>query len=476
MNAEPLPALEKEIDHIFALQQNYRKKNFNPTLAERRQRLQKIERWIVAHQLQIRQALYQDFHKPAEETDLTEIFIALSEVRHALRHLKSWMKPQKVKRTLAVATAKAWIRYQPRGVVLIISPWNFPFHLTVVPLISALAAGNSVVLKPSEYVPHTASLLQQMVQDLFEPQEVAIFLGDAQVAQALLKKPFDHIFFTGSTRVGKLVMKAAAEHLSSVTLELGGKSPVVIDHTADLNDAVKKIAFGKYLNSGQTCIAPDYLLVHANVQEAFEQQLRQELSRMFGSKTSEQKQSPYARVINASHFQRLVAMLEEAKSRNSQVVFGGQIDAQDNFIAPTVVRLHLPDGKLMDEEIFGPILPIITFKHPSEVIEWINQLDKPLGLYIFSKNRSFIQQIVEATDSGAVCINDALLHYIHLNLPFGGVRSSGLGNSHGFYGFRAFSYERAMLKQGVLSPLKCVYPPYTDLKRKLIQWIVKFFS
>ena len=446
------------------------------TLRERRQRLKKIEQWIVEHQQDIRQALYNDFGKPFEETDLTEILIALSEVRHTIRHLKKWMKPRKVKRTKAFLTTTARVHYQPRGCSLIISPWNFPFHLTVVPLMSALAAGNCVILKPSEYVPHTAQLIKKMVETLFEPQEVAIFLGDQQTAQALLQKPFDHIFFTGSTRVGKLVMEAAARHLSSVTLELGGKSPVIIDRSANLKDAAQKVAFYKYLNSGQTCIAPDYLLVHQEVSEEFADLLKTQIRNMFGTERTRQMPPSYARIINKPHYQRLKNMLQETKTNGARILTGGEYDEEQNFISPTLLKISEPDGVLMNEEIFGPILPMLSFKNALEAISLINQMDKPLGVYIFSKNKKFIEQIISRTDSGGVCINDALLQYLHLNLPFGGIRESGLGNSHGFYGFRAFSYERAVLRQGWISPLKWLFPPYTNFKRKLIRLVIKYLT
>ena len=470
------PELQQEVERIFKLQQLHRQKMVCSSYQSRKVRLKKLEQWIVANQHQIEQALFKDFHKPAEETQLTEIFIALSEIRHTLRHLKQWMKPKRVKPTRALLTTSAWVQYAPRGLALIISPWNFPFHLTVVPLASAIAAGNCVILKPSEFVPHTTQLLKQMVEELFPPQEVAIFLGDYTVAQALLEKPFDHIFFTGSTRVGKLVMAAAARHLSSVTLELGGKSPVVIDGTANLKDAAQKVAFNKYLNSGQTCIAPDYLLVHQQVSAPFNRLLAEEIQKMFGDNATKQKLASYARVINHHHFQRLAKGLTETLKNDGQLLFGGELDPEQNFISPTAIKLSTHDGALMQEEIFGPILPVITFNSIQEAITLINRFDKPLGLYIFSKDKNFIQTLIAQTDSGGVCINDALLQYIHLNLPFGGLRGSGFGNAHGFYGFRAFSYERAILRQGWVSPLKWVFPPYTNFKRKLIRLIIKYFT
>ncbi len=470
------PDFLQRIDQIFELQQKNRLAMANSSVTERKQRLKRLEKWILDHQNEIRSAIYNDFKKPAEETDLTEIFITLNELRHTLRHLSRWVKPQKVKRTRSLLTVKSWVKLEPRGVVLIISPWNFPFHLLVAPLISALAAGNCVMLKPSEYVPHTANLLKQMVEDLFPPEEVAIFLGDHLVAQALLKKPFDHVFFTGSTRVGKIVMKAAAEHLSSITLELGGKSPVVVDKSANLKDAAQKIVFGKYLNSGQTCIAPDYLLVHKEVQNEFEQTLRNELERMFGADVRSQKKAAYARIINEQHHQRLVNKLKQSVQKGGKIVTGGENDPQENFISPTLLQLPGKDTLLMEEEIFGPILPLIAFETWQQAVELINSIDPPLALYVFSKDRTFQQQIARNTRSGSICFNDVHLQYIHPNLPFGGLKASGIGSAHGFYGFKAFSYERAILKQGPISPLKWLFPPYNSLKRKLIELIIKYLT
>ncbi len=475
-----MSALEQQerqtIESVFALQQENISHLALTTARERIAKLRNLYGWIRSHQDAIRQALYADLHKPFEETDLTEIFIALSEIKHAIRHLKRWMKPHRVRKTLPFLTTRAWVRYEPRGRVLIISPWNFPFHLAVVPLASAVAAGNAVTIKPSEYAPHTSALVRRLVQENFEPQEATVWEGDYTVAQALLKLPFDHIFFTGSTRVGKLVMKAAAEHLTSVTLELGGKSPVIVDRSANLRDAAQKIAFGKYLNSGQTCIAPDYLLVHREVQAPFESLLKKEITRMFAANKNAAKTPFYARIISKTHHARLNELLRDSLRQGGRLVFGGESSEPERFFAPTIVSEVQPDFPLMREEIFGPILPIIPFEKTEEVITWVKRVDKPLALYIFSHNRTFIRDIIDRTASGGVCINDLMLHYLHLNLPFGGIGSSGWGNAHGFYGFKTFSYERAFLKQGIVSPLKWMYPPYTPRVRRLIRWLIRWLS
>ncbi len=464
------------IESVFALQKENLLSLRARSAQERKAKLQKIYDWILSHQDAIRQALYADLRKPFEESDLTEIFIALSEIKHAIRHLKRWMKPHKVGKTLPFLTTKAWVRYEPKGRVLVISPWNFPFHLAVVPLASAVAAGNAVTIKPSEYAPHTSALVRRLVQETFEPQEAVVWEGDYTVAQALLKLPFDHIFFTGSTRVGKLVMKAASEHLTSVTLELGGKSPVIVDRTANLRDAAQKVAFGKYLNSGQTCIAPDYLLVHRQVRARFESLLKKEITRMFAANKNAVRSPYYARIISETHHARLNSLLQDSLRQGGRLIFGGESSGPERFLAPTIVSEVQPDSPLMREEIFGPILPIIPFEKTEEVVSWVRRIDKPLALYIFSHNKKFIRRITDETDSGGVCINDLMLQYLHLNLPFGGVGSSGWGNAHGFYGFKTFAQERAFLKQGLVSPLKWMYPPYTPRVRRLIRWLIRWLT
>ncbi len=468
--------LAASIDRVFNAQKERQKTLGLSNARQRKEKLKRLYAWIRQHHNDIRRALNDDLHKPPQETDLTEIFIAQAEIKHILKNLTRWMRPKKVRKTLTFLTTTAWIRYEPRGVVLVISPWNFPFHLSVVPLAAAIAAGNTVILKPSEFAPATSALIGRMVGELFAENEVAVFEGDYRVAQALLKNSFDHIFFTGSTKVGKIIMKAAAEHLTPVTLELGGKSPVVVDKTADLKDAARKIAFGKYLNSGQTCIAPDYLLVHREVQTEFENLLRREIERMFSEEGSARTSKAYARIISPAHFERLNGLLRESLEQGAKILAGGEKKADERYLEPTLlgnVALHSP---LMREEIFGPILPILSFGRAEEVIERIRYLDKPLAIYIFSKDKQFIEQITDRTASGGVCINDLMLQYLHLNLPFGGVKQSGWGNAHGFYGFKAFSHERAFLKQGILSPLTFLYPPYTRGKERMIGWLLRWLG
>ena len=469
------PELRNRIDDIFQKQLAHFPTMRRTTAKQRIERLKALLHWIRAHRQEIRDAVYQDLHKPATEVDLTEIFVVTSEIKHAIRHLHRWMKPRSVPRTLPLLTTRASVRYEPRGVVLIISPWNFPFNLTVGPLVSALAAGNCAILKPSEFSPATSALIARMVSELFPPEEVAVFQGDRQVAQELLEKPFNHIFFTGSTQVGKLVMKAAANHLASVTLELGGKSPVVVDPTANLRDAARKIVWGKFMNSGQTCIAPDYLLVHESIYQPFLNELRRRIEATYGADADARAHCPdYARIIHQTHWQRLYQALEEAVSAGARVALGGRSEGRSRFMEPTLVCDVAPETRLMEEEIFGPILPILRYRHLEEAIRLINGLERPLAVYIFSRDRQTIRQLMDRTQSGAVCVNEVVLHFLHLNLPFGGINASGLGNSHGFYGFKAFSHERAVLKHHALSPLKWLYPPYTPRVQKLVDLVLKF--
>jgi len=374
-----------------------------------------------------------------------------------------------------MATAEAWIQYEPKGVVLIITPWNFPFNLTISPLISAIAAGNCSVIKPSELTPHSSQVISHMVNDLFEEKEVALFEGDSNVAEALLDEPFNHIFFTGSPKIGSSVMKKAAKHLSTITLELGGKSPTIVDETANLKDAAQKISWGKFLNCGQICLAPDYVFVQKSVKEKLLEEIKNMSNKQFATGNGSVMDSDnYARIVNKKHFERLSSLLNKTTAFGDKIYMGGDTDEETNFIEPTVLMDVTPDSPVMSEEIFGPILPIITFDNIDEVVKVINNKPKPLGLYIFSYNRKNIDFILKNTSAGGTSINDTILHYMHLNLPFGGINNSGFGRTHGEAGFKAFSNQRSILKQSRLSPMKLLYPPYTDRVKKMIKLLMKY--
>jgi len=439
---------------------------------ERIEKIKRIKVWIVEHRKGIQEALYKDFRKPFTETDGTEILPVKVEIDHTIAHLDEWMHPRKVTTPINLLGSSAYIMYEPKGVVLIMAPWNFPFNLVISPLISAIAAGCCAIIKPSEITPHTSALLARMINELFATNEIAIIEGDSQVAISLLKLPFDHIFFTGSTAIGKLVMKAAAEHLTSVTLELGGKSPVVIDETANIQDTVEKIVWGKFINCGQTCVAPDYVFVHKNKEEEFLANLKAVITSLYG-KT---EQTPdYARIVSYKHWERLQHLIQDALQQGAYLETGNITDEKDYYISPTVLtRIH-PGMQLMQEEIFGPVLPVLSYDHLNEVVQFISSKDKPLALYIFSDNKKDIEYILTHTTSGGVCINDCVVQFIHPDLPFGGVNTSGIGKAHGFYGFLAFSNERAVLKQRVgYTTIKMLYPPYTKKVKKLINLALKW--
>ena len=375
------------------------------------------------------------------------------EANDAIKHLASWMKPTSVMPTLLTAGTSSQVKYEPRGRCLIISPWNYPLNLTFGPLVSAIAAGNTAIIKPSEMTPHLSAAMTKLVGELFPEDEVAIFEGEAAVSQALLELPFDHIFFTGSPAIGKVVMAAAAKHLTSVTLELGGKSPTIIDATADLDLAAKNIMWGKFTNAGQTCIAPDHIFVHRSVKDAFVAKTKVVLEKAYGKDGSAPSEH-LAHVVNARHTARVKALLDDAKAKGARVLFGGQVDEKINSIAPTLLDGISPDSKIMQEEIFGPLLPIFEFDSLDEVITKINAEPKPLALYIYSSDDAAVEKVLGETSSGGACVNHAVMQFAHGNLPFGGVNNSGIGNAHGLYGFRAFSHERAVMRtQLKLSPM-----------------------
>ncbi len=446
----------------------------NTSYKQRIKKLNTLKKAVeITYRKRIQQALFDDFKKPFLETDLTEIYSVVSEIKFTKKYLKSWLKKQRVDTPFSLIGSSSWYKYEPKGVCLIISPWNFPLNLTFGPLVSAIAAGNTVILKPSEMTPNVSKVMAEIIKELFDENEVALVEGEVEVSQELLKLPFNHIFFTGSPNVGKIVMKSAAEHLSSVTLELGGKSPTIVDDTANLKSAVKKIAWGKFINSGQTCIAPDYLLIHESVKENFIKELKLQLKMFFTDDAS--KSDSICRVVNEKHFKRLIDHLEDAKSNKATIEIGGKNYSEDNFIEPTVVSNLTEESSLLQEEIFGPILPIKTYKTIEEAVDYINSKEKPLALYIYSKNRGVIKKVIDNTRAGSTCINNNVMQYSNHNLPFGGVNNSGIGKSHGFFGFQEFSNMRSVLKQHTKGSIELLFPPYNNLKQKLVDITIKWF-
>ncbi|MBX2961118.1 MAG: aldehyde dehydrogenase family protein [Cyclobacteriaceae bacterium] len=444
------------------------------SIAARKTRLKKLRQWVLAHRPLLRKALYDDFKKPAAEVDAIEVFTVVNEIGFALANLNRWTKPQKVDAPLSMMGTRSYVMAEPKGVCLIIAPWNYPFNLCIVPLVSALAAGNSVIVKPSEITPNTSALIKKMCDEIFEEHTVAVCEGGLEVSQQLLKLPFDHIFFTGSPAIGKVVMRAAAENLASVTLELGGKSPTIVTPSANLKDATRRIAVSKFVNNGQTCVAPDYVLVHETVKTRFIELLVEEVGRFKEEGKPFQQSHHYARIVNEKHFARLNKILKELAESGADFHLGGETDTADRFIHPVIVS-NIPAGsQIMEEEIFGPILPVISYTSLEEVIQQINARPKPLALYVFTNSRNERNRILKETSAGAACVNECAIHNLHHNLPFGGVNNSGIGKSHGHYGFLAFSNEKAVLKQrSGFTSVQMLYPPYTKTGQKLMDWLLK---
>jgi aldehyde dehydrogenase (NAD+) len=451
-----------EIERVYAKQREHRDEIAATSAPQRIAKLRRLHDAIFAHREDIYAALWADYEKPSSEVDLSEIYPAVSEARHAMRHLRRWMRPRRVSTPLALLGSRSRIVYEAKGVVLIISPWNFPINLTLGPLVSAIAAGNCVVIKPSEMTPHTSACMKQILSGIFDESEVAVIEGDSVVAGELLLKKWDHIFFTGSPAVGRVVMRAAAEHLTPVTLELGGKSPVIVDRTANLDEAAKKIAWGKFFNSGQICIAPDYLLVDEAIREPFIEKLRAAITPETGL------------IVNDRHAARVKKLFDDAVAGGAEVVAGGKF--HQRALGPTLLSNVDPESPLMQQEIFGPLLPMITYRTIDEALEVIAAHEKPLVLYLFSRSRNVIRKVMSGTTAGGTAINDTLLHFFQLNLPFGGVGESGVGKAHGQFGFEAFSNARGVFEQPTrFSTMQLLYPPYTKFKKKLIDLTIKYF-
>ncbi len=471
---------KQELDQILAVFAKLKSSSVDfrkEPLINRKKRLESLRAWIKANRPAIQQAIYNDFRKPAAEVDTTEIFPALDEIKCALDSLDRWTKPKKVDAPITMIGTRSVVVYEPKGVCLIISPWNYPFNLSVGPLVSALAAGNNVVLKPSENTPHTSALIKKMCEEVFESNAVSVYEGGPEVSQTLLNLPFDHIFFTGSPAIGKVVMKAAAENLTSVTLELGGKSPTLVSPSARVKEAAQRIAMAKFINNGQTCIAPDYVLVHETIATDFIRNLKEQVQKLFSGSDKNIQESPhYARIVNQKHFNRLNELLQDSVDKGATLELSGYVEPSERFIHPMILSNVPMKSRVMEEEIFGPILPVLTYQSLDEVIKIINQKPKPLALYFFGSNKKELQRVKLETSSGAVCVNDCAIHFLHHNLPFGGVNNSGIGKSHGYYGFLAFSNEKPIVKQrNGLTSFSFFYPPYTPLVGRLINWLLKLF-
>ncbi len=470
-----MPVISAEaINRIFKLQNANAKHIAETTPQERIKKLEKIQSWLITYQTDIQNAIHQDFRKFSTEADATELLPLHGELRHIIKNLKAWMKPTRVSPPRALIGTNSYIQYEAKGVCLIIAPWNYPFLLAVNPLLSAIAAGNTAMIKPSELTPNTSNIIHKMVEELFDESEVAVVEGGVDVSQALLELPFDHIFFTGSPNVGKIVMAAGAKHLTSVTLELGGKSPTIVDKTANLYTTGEKIAWGKLLNNGQTCIAPDYVLAEASIKNKLIENLITSFNKMLNPKGAGIKNSPdYARIVNQKHFNRLKYLLEDAIHKGAKIEFGGELDESENYFSPTILSNVTNEMKVMQDEIFGPILPIMTYEDKTDVLKIIQSKPKPLALYIFTTSAANKDYFLQKTTAGGTVVNDCLIHYAQTNLPFGGVNNSGIGKAGGHFGFLDFSNHRAVIEQK-FAPTNLLYPPYTNKVKKVIDLLMKW--
>ncbi|ADM40012.1 aldehyde dehydrogenase family protein [Bacillus spizizenii ATCC 6633 = JCM 2499] len=438
--------VKDDIQRVFQLQKKQQKALRASTAEQRIEKLQRFLDSVIAHEEEIIEAIRKDVRKPYHEVKKAEIEGTKKAIRDNMNNLEQWMAPKEVGSSLS-PDANGILMYEPKGMTLILGPWNYPFMLTMAPLAASLAAGNSAIVKLSDFTMNTSNIAAKVIRDAFDEKEVAIFEGEVEVATELLDQPFDHIFFTGSTNVGKIVMTAAAKHLASVTLELGGKSPTIIDSEYDLMDAAKKIAVGKFVNAGQTCIAPDYLFIKKDVQDRFAGMLQTIVNAGFMEDDHNPDRSKFTQIVNDRNFNRVKDLFDDAIEKGAEVVFGGVFDASDRTISPTVLKNVTPDMKIMQEEIFAPILPMMNYENIDEVIDYVNDRDKPLALYVFSHNQDLIDNVLQHTTSGNAAINDVVVHFSDVNLPFGGVNTSGIGSYHGVYGFKEFSHEKGVFIQ-----------------------------
>lgn len=441
--------------------------NYKSDIGYRKEILKRLLNAIIVHEDEIVSALKADFHKSEFETVVTETSYVISDLKHTIKNLSRWAKPKRVFPFVVNIPSSDYIYKEPYGKVLVISPWNYPFQLALCPVIAAVSAGNQVVLKPSELTPNTAEIIQKIIAKVFSINQVEVIQGDASVATQLLSQRWDYIFFTGSVAVGKIVAKAAAQHLTPVTLELGGKNPCIVDETANLQIAAKRIVWGKFINAGQTCIAPDYILVHQKSKEQFIQYLKEEITQAYGD--NPEISPDYARIINAKNWTRLVEMIESDK-----VIFGGKFNSKTNYLAPTLIEENNLDSLIMQDEIFGPLLPIVTYLNESEIDTIIAKYEKPLALYVFSERNIFCDEIISKHSFGGGCINDTMVHFSNNKLPFGGVGHSGIGAYHGQLSFDVFSHHKAVVKKATWIDLPLRYAPYKGkltIVKKILNWL-----
>jgi aldehyde dehydrogenase (NAD+) len=451
--------LRKQRDYFFTQQ--------TKEVSFRKRALKRLQKEIISREDDICDALYKDFKKPRFETLAAETQFVLAELKQALKNIDVWARPERKTATLMNWPSSDWVYKEPYGAVLIIAPWNYPFQLAIAPLIGAITAGNTVVLKPSEATPNTAAIVSEIIGAVFEPEHVVVIEGGVDMSQQLLAQKWDYIFFTGSTKVGQIVYESAAKHLTPVTLELGGKNPCIVDQTASISLSAKRIVWGKFLNAGQTCIATDYILVHKDVKDKLIEALIQNITWCYGVHI---EASPdFSRTVNQAHYNRLKDMLE-----GEEILFGGQTNDQDNYLSPTLVNEPKLDSKLMFGEIFGPILPIIAYETEDDIQKHITNYGKPLATYVFSNRKKFQEKIINTYSFGGGAINDTVIQITNKKLPFGGVGSSGIGAYHGKTSFDIFSHHKGIIKKANWMDAPLRYPPY-NLPMKFVKKIKHLF-
>lgn len=439
----------------------------NISVEDRKEALKDLKLTIKKYENYIIDALYKDLGKSEFESYTTEVGFIYRSINHALKNINKWNKVKRVRNDIAQLPGKSYVYNAPYGSVLIIGPYNYPFQLTIEPLIGAIAGGNTAVIKPSEYTPNVESILVRIIKECFNSDYIDIIIGDYNVNSNLLDLNFDYIFFTGSVNVGKIVMEKASKNLIPTTLELGGKSPAIVDKTAKLDIAAKRIVWGKFSNAGQTCVAPDYLLVHEDIYEEFMNKLKVTITEFYGSNIKDNKD--FGRIVNSRHMNRLKNILDKDKEK---IVFGGNIDMDERYISPTILANVNYNDEVMKDEIFGPLMPIIKYNDLDDIKFYMNIYKKPLALYVFSENKSFSDCILKNFTFGGGCVNDTISHVASTNLPFGGVGTSGMGRYHGKSSFKTFTYEKAIVKRNSKIDIRLVFPPYKD-KLKLIKKVMK---
>lgn len=447
---------ESTVQNLINMQRIYFNKGETKDISFRKKNLKILLSLIKKYEDEILESLYADLKKPTFEGFMSEIGIVYSELRYVKRHLRCWARPKFVLGGWLNLFAINKIYTEPKGVVLIIGPWNYPFQLLISPLIGAIAAGNCAILKPSEFAPATSAITSKIINEGFDPKYISVVEGGVEVGQELVRQRFDHIFYTGGIDVGKLIMKEASDRLTPVTLELGGKSPCIVDKSADVELAAKRIVWGKFWNAGQTCIAPDYLLVHETIKEELKERMIECIEKFWGDEPDKSKD--YARIVNSRHFARLEKLM-----KNGKIVVGGKSSLSDRYIAPTIIENVDLNSPIMKEEIFGPLLPILEFREVEECIKMVNENPNPLALYCFSGDNSFQEKIIKDVSFGGGCINDLFLQVTNPRLPFGGVGSSGFGSYHGKYSFKVFTHFKPVVKSSIFNEIWPKYPTYGSI-------------